>query len=184
MFSLATLRAKLGQALELHESPHRTAMAVAVGVFIAFSPTYGLHTVSVIFLAWLFRLNFFAMLAGALINNPWTLVPILGATFWTGFAVLGMPHPPTQSWDDLSLEALYETILPYAGPFFLGGFILSLGGALISYPIAVVMIARYRRIRQPKPSPGLMDQAPERSHVKQGPSTRPARDGGTGEGSG
>lgn len=184
MFSLAALRSKLSHILELHESPHRIALAFAVGVFIAFSPTYGLHTLSVLFLAWLFRLNFLAMLAGALINNPWTLVPILGATFWTGFAVLGMPAPPTVSWNDLSLEALYETILPYAGPFFLGGLILSLAGALLSYPVAVVMISRYRGFRRRTPSLGMLDQATEHPRGGEGPPTRPARDGEAGKGSG
>lgn len=184
MFSVAALRSKLTYALELHESPHRTALAFAVGVFIAFSPTYGLHTVSVIFLAWLFRLNFFAVLAGALINNPWTIVPILGVTFWTGFAVLGMPQSPSFTWNDLSLEALYETVLPYALPFFLGGFLLSLVGAFLSYPVALALISKYRRIKGHPPSPGDMGQTSEwRPAGKAGraASNQPARGDDAGE---
>ncbi|MFB3071649.1 MAG: DUF2062 domain-containing protein, partial [Nitrospirales bacterium] len=51
MFSLASIRSQLTQVLHLQESPHRTALAFALGIFIAFSPTYGLHTLSAIFFA-------------------------------------------------------------------------------------------------------------------------------------
>ena len=51
MLSLDQVRTALKQLLHLKESPHRTALAFAVGAFIAFSPTYGLHTLSVLFCA-------------------------------------------------------------------------------------------------------------------------------------
>lgn len=91
------LRAKIREALHLGETPQRTALAFALGVFIAFTPTYGLHTASVVFLAWVLRLNFPAILVGSLINNPWTVVPILGATMWTGFVLLGIQDIPDVS---------------------------------------------------------------------------------------
>lgn len=49
MMPLAILKEKLRQILHLGESPQRTAMAFAVGIFIAFSPAYGLHTAGVFF---------------------------------------------------------------------------------------------------------------------------------------
>jgi uncharacterized protein (DUF2062 family) len=144
MFSLAHLRAQLRQILHLNESPHRTALAFAVGVFIAFSPTYGLHTLSVFFCAWAFRLNFAAVLAGSLINNPWTVVPILGATVWAGFQCLGMPQVPSFDWTDLRVSAIYEQVMPYAVPFFVGGFVLSGLAAVLGYLVAYLLITRYR----------------------------------------
>ena len=147
MISLPQIRARLNQILHLHESPHRTALAFSVGVFIAFSPTYGLHTLQVLFCTWAFRLNFLALMAGAFINNPWTIVPILGATIWTGFQVLDRPEIPPFAWDDLSLTSLYHQILPYLFPFFIGGMILSLIGTLIAYPVALWLISRYRAQR-------------------------------------
>ena len=112
MVSLISIRTQLTKILHLQESPHRTALTFAIGVFIAFSPTYGLHTLSAVFLAWAFRLNYAAILLGNFINNPWTTVPILGATMWTGFFILGMPNTSAFSWDNLSAEAIMKAAMP------------------------------------------------------------------------
>ncbi len=153
MFSPAQIRTHFAQILHLNETPHRTALAFAVGVFIAFSPTYFFHTLTVVLCMWAFRLNLLALMAGALINNPWTIIPILGATFWTGSALLGLPETPPLDWRDLSFESLYDQVLPYALPFFLGGFVLSCLGALAAYPIAYAMIVRYRARRHHRLAP-------------------------------
>jgi uncharacterized protein len=143
--SLTDVRSLFRQILHLRESPHRTALAFAVGIFIAFSPTYGLHTVMVAFCTWAFGLNFIALFAGAFINNPWTLVPILGATFWTGALILGETDLPAFNWDDLSFAGIYHQVMPYAVPFFIGGTVLSILGALVAYPLAYYLIRKYRR---------------------------------------
>lgn len=145
---MRSFRALLRQVLRLQESPHRTALAFALGVFIAFSPAYGLHLVLVALCTWLFGLNVVALLAGAFVNNPWTIVPILGATYWTGALLLGRTDTPTFSWHDLSFTGLYQQILPYAVPFACGGLILSVIGALLAYPAAYLLVLRYR------PAPG------------------------------
>ena len=148
MFSLARLRDQLRRILNLDESPHRTALAFAVGAFIAFSPWYGFHTISVFVLAWLLRLNVAAVLAGSLINNPWTVVPILGATMWTGFVCMGLPETPPFDWQDLSIKALYDQIMPYTVPFVVGGFVLSTIAGILAYAGGYVVISRYRGARQ------------------------------------
>ena len=149
------------QILHLRESSHRTALAFAVGVFIGFSPAYGLHMIMVAFCTWAFGLNFVALLAGAFLNNPWTLVPILGATFWTGAQLMGGIDPPAFNWDDLTARGIYEQVLPYAAPFFIGGVVLSLLGGLLSYPLAYYLIAKYRASHSPE-SPAPL---PPPSHV-------------------
>jgi uncharacterized protein (DUF2062 family) len=139
-----SFRALLRQVLHLQESPQRTALAFAIGVFIAFSPAYGFHTLMVVLCTWLFGLNFVALLTGAFVNNPWTIVPILGASYWTGAIVLGRTDSPSFSWHDLSLTGIYEQVLPYAVPFVLGGLILSVIGGLLSYPAAYLLIQKHR----------------------------------------
>ncbi|QPD03418.1 MAG: hypothetical protein Nkreftii_001192 [Candidatus Nitrospira kreftii] len=139
-----SFRALLRQVLHLQESPQRTALAFALGIFIAFSPAYGLHTAMVALCTWLFGLNFLALLAGAFVNNPWTIIPILGVTYWTGALLLGRTDVPTFDWHDLSFSGIYDQVLPYAGPFVLGGLVLSVLGALLSYPVAYFFLVKYR----------------------------------------
>jgi uncharacterized protein (DUF2062 family) len=139
-----SFRALLRQMLHLQEPPRRTALAFAVGVFIAFSPAYGLHTAMAALCTWLFGLNFLAVMVGALVNNPWTIVPILGATYWTGAWLLGRTDTPAFNWDDLSFGGIYQQVFPYLVPFTLGGMVLSVIGALVSYPVAYLLIVKYR----------------------------------------
>jgi uncharacterized protein (DUF2062 family) len=148
------IRSLFKQVLHLEESPHRTALAFAIGVFIAFSPTYGLHLLSAVFASWAFRLNVIALMAGTLINNPWTLVPILAATFWAGFQVMAIPNSPPLMWQDLGIESFYMHIRPYALPFFIGGLLLGSIGAAIAYPLAYYVVSQYR---SRKPAVGAPD---------------------------
>ena len=51
MLSVESLRQRLAEVLHLQETPHRTALAFATGVFIAFAPHYLFHTASVVLFA-------------------------------------------------------------------------------------------------------------------------------------
>jgi len=154
---MASFHALLKQVLHLQESPQRTALAFAVGAAIAFCPLYGFHMVLVGLCTWAFKLNFVALLAGALINNPWTLVPVLGATYWTGAVLLGRSESPVFDLSELGFRAIYDQVLPYAVPFALGGVVLSLVAGIVSYPLALYLITKHRqtaaRHAQPLPPP-------------------------------
>ncbi len=145
MFSREKFHSQLIQVLHLKESPHRTALAFAIGVFIAFSPTYGLHTLSAVFCAWIFRLNFLAVFLGALVNNPWTIAPILAMTLWTGFHLLGTSNTLPLNWDEFTIDNIGNIALPYLLPFAVGGLALSVAGALLAYPLAFIAVSRYRK---------------------------------------
>ena len=149
MATIPSFRPSLKQVLHLQESPQRTALAFAIGVFIAFSPTYGLHIVMVLFCSWALGLNLLALMVGAFINNPWTLVPILGASYWVGALLLGRSDSPSFDWHDVSFSAIYEQVMPYAVPFFLGGFVLSFLGAVLAYPLAYYFVAKHRQAHPP-----------------------------------
>ena len=149
MATITSFRSLLKQVLHLQESPQRTALAFAIGVSIGFSPAYGLHTIMVLFCTWALGLNFLALMAGAFINNPWTLVPILGATYWVGALLLGRSDSPSFDWHDMSFGAIYEQVIPYAMPFLLGGLVLSLLGAALAYPLAYYFVSKYRQSHPP-----------------------------------
>ena len=146
MRTMEALRQKLTQVLHLQESPHRTALAFAVGVFIAFAPHYLFHTVSVVFCAWAFRLNYVAVFIGAIINNPWTFIPILAASLYTGFFLIGTSTPTAIEWEDISMDNIFEILSPFLIPFLVGACALAVVGALISYPLMRWTITRYRSL--------------------------------------
>ena len=83
------LRANFRRLLALDDPPERTALAFSIGVFIAFSPFLGLHTIAATLVAFLFRFNKIAIYAGTFLNNPFlTLVPIIIVSYALGALVL------------------------------------------------------------------------------------------------
>ena len=145
VLSRESLRQRLNQVLHLQESPHRTALAFATGVFIAFAPHYLFHTVSAAFCAWLFRLNYVAIFLGSFINNPWTIIPIVAASLSTGIFLMGGTSHPTINWDQLTMDNLFDMLWPYLTPFLLGACTLAFAGSILAYPLMRWMITRYRR---------------------------------------
>src|SRR3712207_5997818 len=85
-------RQSLRRLLAVDDPPERTALAFSIGVFIAFSPFLGLHTVMATALAFIFRFNKIAIYTGTFINNPFlTLIPIIVASYAVGAFLLGRP---------------------------------------------------------------------------------------------
>src|SRR5919205_1896761 len=85
-------RAAFRRLLAIDDPPERTALAFSIGVFIAFSPFLGLHTIMATAIAFLFRFNKIAIYTGTFVNNPFfTLVPIIIASYAVGALVLGKP---------------------------------------------------------------------------------------------
>ncbi|MGP0595154.1 DUF2062 domain-containing protein [Nitrospira sp. T9] len=147
MVTIESVRQQLTQVLHLRETPHRTALAFALGVFIAFAPHYLFHTASVVFCAWAFRLNFLALFLGSLINNPWTLIPILAASLYTGMLLIGASSSATIEWDQMRVDNIFDMLSPYLIPFLVGACALSIVGSLIAYPVMRWVITRYRGLK-------------------------------------
>ena len=146
MVTMEALRERLRQVLHLHETPHRTALAFAIGVFIAFAPHYLFHTASVVFCAWMFRLNYMAVFLGSLINNPWTLIPILASSLYTGLFLLGESSTITIEWNQLTMENLFDMLSPYLLPFLLGACTLATLCSILAYPLMRWTVTRYRNL--------------------------------------
>ncbi|MDE0784280.1 MAG: DUF2062 domain-containing protein, partial [Planktomarina sp.] len=70
-------------------TPEQIARGLAIGVFTAFSPFYGLHFIVAALLAVLLRANILASLLGTFFGNPLTYIPIGAAALGTGYSMLG-----------------------------------------------------------------------------------------------
>jgi uncharacterized protein len=89
----ALVRKWMEMLLHIHDTPQRTAMAFAVGVFIGFSPFLGLHTIIAIGVAFLFNLNRVAVLVGAYTNMPFILPAYYGLAAAVGAWLLRTKLP-------------------------------------------------------------------------------------------
>ena len=94
-------RTAFRRLLAIDDPPERTALAFTIGIFIAFSPFLGLHTIMATVIAFAFRFNKVAIYTGTFINNPFlTLVPIIIASYAVGAFILGRPlHIPDEGID-------------------------------------------------------------------------------------
>lgn len=127
-------RDRLRAILTLKDSPHRLAMAFAVGVFIGMSPLLGLHTVIGIVFAWVFRLNRLVTITGVFITNPWTIVPIYTFCIWVGAKCLGTKHIiPDIDWSHITFSYFFYELKPLVMPFILGTLLIGSILAIISY---------------------------------------------------
>ena len=136
--------------LYVEDTPHRTALAFAIGVFIAFFPILGIHTALALAIAFLFRLGRGPILVGAYINNPWTIAPLYMAGTGLGCWLLGVPPHGLGALDfDVSSLAFYRELLhvlrPYLWPFVLGNTLLGTVCAVASYFALRAVVERRRR---------------------------------------
>ena len=79
--------------LHTGDSPHRIALGVALGVFVAWTPALGLHILMALGLAVLLRANKFAALTCVWVNNPLTFVAIYYPSYLLGRAILKFSRP-------------------------------------------------------------------------------------------
>ena len=149
-------RAAFRRLLAIDDPPERTALAFSIGVFIAFSPFLGLHTIMATFIAFVFKFNKIAIYTGTFLNNPpLTLVPIIIASYAVGAFFLGQPlEIPAEGLELLKnphiftgeyYRRLFVESLNILEPFAMGGMILWVVCSLLAYPITLHALRLYRR---------------------------------------
>jgi uncharacterized protein (DUF2062 family) len=155
-------RAAFRRLLAIDDPPERTALAFSIGVFIAFSPFLGLHTILATLVAFIFRFNKIAIYTGTFVNNPpLTLVPIIIASYAVGALFMGRPlRIPAEGVELLKsphlftgdyYRKLFVQSLDILKPFALGGMILSVVCSVIAYPLTLRALRRVRGRKQSAP---------------------------------
>ena len=140
-------RDRIRSIFQLNDTPHRLALAFAVGVFIAFSPTFGLHILTCLIVAWAFRLSKLVLITATFINNPWTIVPMYGFCIWFGSKIMGREiGMPQIAWNELTLSGAYVVIKPFFWPFVTGTLVVGGIAAVISYFLIYRLVVRYRKL--------------------------------------
>ncbi len=143
------IRDRIRSILKLDDPPHKLALAFSLGVFVAFTPTIGLHIITCLLLAWIFRLSKLVILTGSFLNNPWTIVPLYGFCLWFGIRITGNgASAPDIAWRDLTLTNVFLVLKPYLWPFVAGTFVVGAVGAMLSYALFYWAILRYRKVER------------------------------------
>jgi uncharacterized protein (DUF2062 family) len=132
----------LREILHLDDDPHKIAASLAVGVFVSFSPFYGVHMLLALALAFLLRLNKAAAVAGAWVILPWFAPFVLGFAYLLGRFLMGEGIGFPQG---VCLER--EWILQNFLPLLLGCTVVGAGAAGSTYLIARQALSRRRRKR-------------------------------------
>ncbi len=126
--------------LTLDSHPGHISAGLAVGVFISFTPFYGLHLVMAVVASFLFRLNKITCITGTWVNNPFTVVPVTVMSYKIGRTLLGLP--PTKIH---IRELSWQFFKAHATSLILGSSILGFIAAVISYFVCYYLIVSFRQ---------------------------------------
>ena len=148
--------------LSLRGTPESVGFGLAVGVFVACTPTVGLHLVLAAALATLFRASRPTALLATCLSNPATFTPMYMFAYKTG--VWLVPGPPaSEVCRNLShifhqLGTLqfgsfldeFKVILSLGrdvlAPMMLGGCLMGLVAGAIAYPIGVMLFDAFHNL--------------------------------------
>jgi uncharacterized protein (DUF2062 family) len=137
---------RIREIVKLDDTPHKLALASAIGVFIAFSPWLGLHIVSGFFFAWIFRVSKFVVLSVMFVNNPWTMVPICAFNLWLGVRLTGSDITiPEIAWSEIGFRELFTILKPLLWPFVLGSLAAGAVAGVLAYFLFHWAVTRYRK---------------------------------------
>ena len=152
--------------LGFHGTPDQVARGMALGVFLAFTPLLGLQMLLAVILATLTYSNRPAAVAAVWITNPFTALPVylmtyrIGRYFTPGYGNLDIRRRLTAvvvdeqgEWLNLARQLREITSLgaEILVPMFIGGFVVGLGLAIVSYILtrSTIKYAKQRLSKHP-----------------------------------
>lgn len=131
---------RIRHILSLDTHPAHISAGFAVGVFISFTPFFGLHTPLAIAAAFIFRLNKITCITGAWVNTPLTMVPALGLSYKVGRILRGLPQ------DELHIRGLeWRHLKGHATSLLLGSSVMGFVIAVASYALLYYLVIRFRQ---------------------------------------
>ena len=140
--------------LHVDDTPHRIAMGVAIGMFIAWTPTIGFQTLLVIAVATLLRANKLVGIPCVWLSNPFTLGPIYYPNYLVGKFLLGSSTPaPDFSHINMTggwwqrVTAFWHGIMAVMPPLALGSVVVGLVLGVMFYFLTHWAVVTYRAKR-------------------------------------
>lgn len=128
--------------LHNQDSARKKALSIALGVFIGLSPLWGFHTLIVIFLAILFKLNKVIAFAFSNISLPPFIPFVLYASSKVGHFILGQQYSYTMEEITTNFE-----VLKHLKAYIVGSLVLSITSALVFGILGYVFLSIFERKR-------------------------------------
>lgn len=137
-------------------SPEKLARSFSLALYISFSPWIGMQYPLVFILSWLFSLNTAVLVATAsVISNPITYVPVCVFDYTVGYWFLhSLLKIPVASMNPAWMERFNSYLTQTLGTgsvsvwaFIVGGNLVGITLALISYPISKYLFSKIAKER-------------------------------------
>lgn len=157
----------------LPDTPERISRGIWAGVFVTFTPFFGLHFLLAMLLARVMRGNIFASIVGTFFGNPISFPFIIASALNSGHYMLGTRFERggeetivkkfSEAGADLwhNMKALFNTdTMDWHGllvffdevfyPYLIGGIIPGIIAATVSYYVCLPLISSYQNRRRKK----------------------------------
>ncbi len=150
--------------LSLRGTPESVGLGFALGVFVACTPTVGLHLILAAALATLFRASRPAALLSSCLSNPATFTPLYMFAYKAGAWLI--PGPPASEvcqilsriFHDLGtlqfgsflreFKVFFSIGMDVLAPMMLGGSLMGLVAGALAYPIALWLFETFHNFRE------------------------------------
>ena len=156
----------------LPDEPHRIARGIFAGVFISFTPFFGLHIILAGLIAWMLRGNILAAVLATFAGNPLTTPFVAYSSVELGHWILGEPggmslsaifgafsHAGIEMW--ANFKAIFtEDVTHWTRlgdffqkiflPYLVGGLAPGIAVSLLVYYISIPVVRGYQRLRSLK----------------------------------
>lgn len=123
-------------------SPHKLALSFCTGIYIAFSPFPGAHTIMMFIFKWMLGLNFPVLFIATSINNPWTMIPFFSLDYVFGYWFVHVCIGWEPSWV-ISLVKIFGYGKICLWSFLIGGNLLGIACGLLCYPIVYYIFKKF-----------------------------------------
>ena len=150
--------------LQLDDTPHSIALGAALGMFITFTPTVGIQVLIVLILSMVVRFNRFAAIVLIYLSSKVKIIQIYYADYVIGLFVQGESGLSLEEfgllWDQSVITAgevgfwgATQVLFKSLGtdviiPMFIGGGVLGGFVGVVTYPLTLSWVQRYREGRQ------------------------------------
>lgn len=157
----------------LPDPAHRISRGIAFGIFVTFTPLFGLHIALAMLLSLMFRGNLLASVLATFVGNPLTFPLIAGVSLHLGSLFLGLPQRDVrlsqvvESFSRASGDIWHNVLAIFTDrqaewgglalffdrvflPYLVGGILPGLAAAIAAYALSRPVITAYqkRRVKQ------------------------------------